>query len=123
MVAVSVGAWLATFGGVVESVGVLGRWVVTASSCARVRTISLLIPRQTIYITFGEGNDHFAHVWWQDLPSQRPLQAIDFAEAQDNTVVNVAGISSLPHATRPPQLPQLNVAVTIMQLDISSCAT
>lgn len=48
-------------------------------------------------LTFGEDNDHFAHHWWQGLTQQRPLQAIDFADAKDGSIVNVTGILGSVH--------------------------
>ena len=79
----------------VSTVGQMVRMTkVSLSSYNGTRGISL---NKESTLTFGEDNDHFAHVWWQELPSRRPLQAIDFAEAQDNTVVNVAGILGSVH--------------------------
>lgn len=48
-------------------------------------------------LTFGEDNDHFAFTWWQSLAGQRSLQAIEFADQKDNTIVNVTNILGSIH--------------------------
>jgi hypothetical protein len=43
-------------------------------------------------VAFNSLIDHFASVWWKSIPEQAVVSAIIFADAKDNTVVNVAGI-------------------------------
>lgn len=43
-------------------------------------------------VTFNSLADHFASVWWKSIPQQPVVSAIIFADAKDNTIVNVAGI-------------------------------
>ena len=43
-------------------------------------------------VAFNTLTDHFASIWWQAIPQQAVMSAIIFADAKDNSVVNVAGI-------------------------------